>query len=96
MTLGSSAGAATTRSVIKQRWVLIMPGGAACENGHSYHLTEAHRVAMVAQVAARLATDLQAERDEPIGDPEEVRVTEEFYGKLESTARAGGFGIRVK
>ncbi len=79
-------------TVIRQRWILITPQGSSYDYGSSYHLNEPDRIAMIQEVAERLGTDMEAEREEPIGDPEALQVTPEYYEKIKATIH----GLRVK
>lgn len=78
--------------VLKQLWVVVMPHGAAYEAGVSYHLTEADRDRMIAEVAERLSTDMAGEREEPIGEPEPIHTTPDYYERIKSTP----CGLRVR
>jgi hypothetical protein len=77
--------------VLKQRWIVTMPDGTRYDAGSSYHLSEAHRVAYVQEVAGRL-TGPDSELEEPIGDPAPVPMRENFYREI---VRAGG-SYRIK
>lgn len=79
-------------TVIRQKWILITPQGSTYDYGSSYHLSEPDRLAMIQEVAERLSTDMEAEREEPIGDPEALQTTPEYYEKIKATTH----GLRVK
>lgn len=77
--------------VLKQLWTVTLPNGVIYDAGASYHLSEAHRSAFVAQVASRLIGP-DDEHEEPCGDPVPVHVREATYQEI---ARLGG-SDRVK
>ncbi len=79
-------------TVIRQKWILITPQGSTYDYGSSYHLSEPDRLAMIQEVASRLSTDMEAEREEPIGDPEALATTPEYAEKIKATTH----GLRVK
>jgi hypothetical protein len=78
--------------VIWQRWIVVLPTGEQFQAGYSLHVTEKDRVAMVADVATRLGTDLTNEREEPLGDPVVISVSADEYEKIQAHTH----GIRVK
>lgn len=78
--------------VIRQKWILITPQGSSYDYGSSYHLTEPDRLAMIQEVAERLGTDMETEREEPIGEPEILQTTPEYYKKIQQSR----LGLRVK
>ncbi len=78
--------------VYKQLWVVVLPNGRRYNAGASYHLTQADRDAMVTEVASRLSTDMEGEREEPIGDAVLIATSPHYYQKIKSTPH----GIRVR
>lgn len=81
--------------VLRQRWILVLPDGRVYDDGVSYHLTEADRDAMVQGVADRLSTAVDEPLSEPVGDPEPVHTTPQYYQKLLESQALGGYGIRL-
>ncbi len=78
--------------VYKQLWIVVLPNGRRYNAGASYHLTPADRDAMVTEVASRLSTDMEGEREEPVGDAVEIATSPHYYEKIKSTPH----GIRVR
>lgn len=78
--------------VLKQAWIVILPDGRNFDAGSSYHLTKETRDAMISEVASRLSTDMEGEREEPIGDPFPIHTTPEYYEKIKNSPH----GLRVK
>lgn len=75
--------------VIRQAWMVVLEDSTRHDMGHSFHLTEADRVAYVSELLATHDPSFQAE---PIGDPENVHVTEEQYALI----KASPHGLRVR
>lgn len=78
--------------VLKQLWIVVLPDGAAFDAGASYHLSVADRDSLVNEIAARLATDMAGEREEPLGDPVEVPVRRAYFEKIQQSPH----GLRVR
>lgn len=78
--------------VLKQSWIVVLPDGRTFDAGSSYHLTEESRNALVSEVASRLSTDMEGEREEPIGDPFPIHTTPEYHEKIKNSPH----GLRVK
>jgi hypothetical protein len=78
--------------IVKQLWIVVLPDGRKYNAGSSYHLTDADRLQMVGDVASRLSTDMEGEREEPIGDPVQMTCSPNFYEKIKSTPH----GLRLR
>lgn len=83
--------------VLRQKWITVMPDGAPLDAGVSYHLSEAHASAATAEAFDRQQLLSTAEpHEEPLGEPEAVHTTPEYYKRIEEAVAQGATGIRVR